>query len=252
MKRTRQLFVLFLFVALIIGAWTYWAWKIWPGRSLEQEGQFGDSFGALNTLFTGLAFAGLAFTIYLQLSEGRLNEYERYEERFESRFFRVNDALRSVVAGIVVRDPHAPHGGKMKIGKDAFGALLVEMSKFPLNPAEYPLGSLTPIDEIRVRYQMMYSSNEDDLGPYFRMLYQIIRYIQRSVVKNKQEYADVIRAELSSSELCLLAINCLTAQGENFKPLVEEFGLLKHMPANNKYAPKSVVAPAFTEAAFAK
>jgi hypothetical protein len=35
----------------------------------EKQGQFGDSFGAINALFSGLAFAGIIATILLQRKE---------------------------------------------------------------------------------------------------------------------------------------------------------------------------------------
>lgn len=37
--------------------------------TMETRGQFGDLFGGVNTLFTGLAFAGLIYTIVLQRSD---------------------------------------------------------------------------------------------------------------------------------------------------------------------------------------
>ncbi len=43
----------------------------WPER-----GQFGDMFGAVNSLFSGLAFAGVIFTIYLQRQELALQRKE--------------------------------------------------------------------------------------------------------------------------------------------------------------------------------
>ena len=38
-------------------------------RNYECSGQFGDSFGAVNALFSGLAFSGLIFAIWLQSRE---------------------------------------------------------------------------------------------------------------------------------------------------------------------------------------
>ena len=35
----------------------------------EKRGQFGDMFGAVNALFSGLAFAGLIITLILQRNE---------------------------------------------------------------------------------------------------------------------------------------------------------------------------------------
>lgn len=47
--------------------------------STEGKGQYGDSFGALNTLFTGLAFAGLIVTILLQRQELKAQHKEFVE-----------------------------------------------------------------------------------------------------------------------------------------------------------------------------
>lgn len=43
----------------------------WPTR-----GQFGDVFGAVNALFSGLAFAGLIYTVFLQREELALQRKE--------------------------------------------------------------------------------------------------------------------------------------------------------------------------------
>jgi hypothetical protein len=40
-----------------------------PTPEQDSRGQFGDMFGAVNSLFSGLAFAGLIFTILLQRRE---------------------------------------------------------------------------------------------------------------------------------------------------------------------------------------
>ena len=46
-----------------------------PG-TLEQRGLFGDSFGAINALFAGFAFAGVIYAILLQREELRLQREE--------------------------------------------------------------------------------------------------------------------------------------------------------------------------------
>jgi len=46
-------------------------------------GVVGDSFGAINALFSGLAFVGLIFTIYLQKNELRLQREELKLQRAE-------------------------------------------------------------------------------------------------------------------------------------------------------------------------
>lgn len=66
-------------MAFVFGAWGTWfyltkeAWGVdAPGTErLAKFGQFGDTFGSLNTLFAGLAFTGVVFTIYRQQADGR-------------------------------------------------------------------------------------------------------------------------------------------------------------------------------------
>lgn len=60
-----------LLAALIVGviaAWifTFLAVYASPLETWTERGQFGDLFGSLNSLFSGLAFAGFFFTIRLQ------------------------------------------------------------------------------------------------------------------------------------------------------------------------------------------
>ncbi|QGQ23973.1 hypothetical protein F1728_15350 [Gimesia benthica] len=55
----------------------------------EQQGQFGDMFGAANTLFSGLAFAGIIYTIWLQRTELKLQRHELQETKEELKLSRM-------------------------------------------------------------------------------------------------------------------------------------------------------------------
>lgn len=52
-------------------------------NSMEFRGQFGDLFGGANALFTGLAFAGVIYTIMLQRTELKLQRLELSSSRLE-------------------------------------------------------------------------------------------------------------------------------------------------------------------------
>jgi hypothetical protein len=70
----RPLFLLSVVVFLVwLGTWAVLFFAI-PGWT--ERGQFGDMFGAVNSLFSGLAFAGVIFTIYLQREELSLQRKE--------------------------------------------------------------------------------------------------------------------------------------------------------------------------------
>ncbi|QQK58642.1 hypothetical protein FJD32_003460 [Shewanella sp. LC6] len=60
-------------------------WITWPISSLTigQAGVFGDSFGIVTSMFSGLAFAGMIITILLQREELRLQREELKETRLE-------------------------------------------------------------------------------------------------------------------------------------------------------------------------
>lgn len=64
--------------------------------SAELRGLFGDQFGAINALFSGLAFAGIIFSIFLQNQELKQTKQSLVEQsrasnrqRFDSTFFKL-------------------------------------------------------------------------------------------------------------------------------------------------------------------
>jgi hypothetical protein len=66
----------------IIGAWYYTYYKL---NDLEptERGTFGDMFGSVNALFSGLALAGIILTILLQRKELKLQREELQDTRAE-------------------------------------------------------------------------------------------------------------------------------------------------------------------------
>jgi folate-dependent tRNA-U54 methylase TrmFO/GidA len=60
-------------------------------------------------------------------------------------------------------------------------------------------------------------------------LYHAIKFVKNSELEDKRRYTSLVRATLSQSELTLLFYNCLSPVGQKFKPMVEEFGLLKNL-----------------------
>jgi hypothetical protein len=85
----------------------------------SEKGTIGDSFGAVNALFSGLAFAGLIFAILLQRKELKLQREELEETRvvfqkqsdilhtqtYEATFFRLVEDHRQLIQGLDYRTP---------------------------------------------------------------------------------------------------------------------------------------------------
>ncbi|MEM1223439.1 MAG: hypothetical protein AAGH40_11840, partial [Verrucomicrobiota bacterium] len=62
-----------LLVLLVVGLWSASGFVLYNS---ESRGTFGDMFGAVNALFSGLAFAFLIYTIFLQKEELSLQRNE--------------------------------------------------------------------------------------------------------------------------------------------------------------------------------
>ncbi|MDI1339365.1 hypothetical protein [Polaromonas sp.] len=70
-----------------------------PRVTLGQTGTFGDSFGILTSLFSGLAFAGLIWTIMQQRLELRLQRSQMEEARRQDVITRLCMVVQNQVAG---------------------------------------------------------------------------------------------------------------------------------------------------------
>lgn len=76
-------------ILLVIAIWIVAALSIWIALpDWQSRGQFGDLFGAVNALFSGLAFAGLYFAIRLQQDQLVLQRTELALQREELKLQR--------------------------------------------------------------------------------------------------------------------------------------------------------------------
>ena len=76
-----------LLAVLFVGAFWYWVPRLivplYYTANIEKQGAFGDTYGSVNALFTGLAFAGLIITLILQMKELGLQREELRQQRQE-------------------------------------------------------------------------------------------------------------------------------------------------------------------------
>jgi hypothetical protein len=69
---------------IVFAVWLVYGFTIYFSiGSWKDPGTFGDMFGAINALFSGLAFAGIIFTILLQREELKLQRKELELTRVE-------------------------------------------------------------------------------------------------------------------------------------------------------------------------
>ena len=69
---------------IILALWAgSWWWINQHFQKHDERGTFGDMFGAVNALFSGLAFAGLIITLLYQKEELKLQREELKQTRAE-------------------------------------------------------------------------------------------------------------------------------------------------------------------------
>ena len=85
----RQFIAPAVLAGVIVGLWllTPFLVQVFFDK-LDERGQFGDLFGSVNALFSGLAFAGLIFAILLQRQELALQRQELILQREEMKASR--------------------------------------------------------------------------------------------------------------------------------------------------------------------
>jgi hypothetical protein len=117
-------------IILVLFLWTLSAillFRFYP--TLEERGQFGDMFGAVNSLFSGLAMAGVVYAVVLQVHELR-------EAREEAK---KNEAARELQAQIFTRQLQTLEKQfQLQVDKDRYESA----PSFQWAPMEFPGGSI--------------------------------------------------------------------------------------------------------------
>lgn len=92
--------LVFLFVIVLWGGSGYWL------HDFKERGTFGDMFGAINALFSGLAFGGVVYAILLQRKDLELqkNEIDSRKKESVSESYLTNSITLLERAYIVLAD----------------------------------------------------------------------------------------------------------------------------------------------------
>ena len=263
--------VLLLF-AFILGV--FYLWRSWPDlapgmvppitktdpeidaikEALERQGLRGDSFGALNTLFSGVAIVGLLGTILLQIKSNQDDQRQRHKERFDTSFFELLNMARTLKGEVLFqhsetyRQMSTETRGRRLLVRSSWEALHLECSLI-LRQSRTETG----VDEeaVKTAYRtMVHKRSETSLAPYFRIVYTILNRISKDrflTESEKIDYGNLLRSQLSSRELTVIAVNGIdeSLSGDLFD-LIVEFRLLKYMPSSTTRSTLRQIYPAKT------
>lgn len=90
-------------------------------------------------------------------------------------------------------------------------------------------------DKYRAIFDEYWSDRRQDLGHYFRFLYNIIRFIDDndgidSDHATKEQYIKILRAQLSDYELALLLVTSIGPHGTKFQKYIKKYRILDNLP----------------------
>lgn len=158
-------------------------------------------------------------------------------QQFESTFFSMVNLHHRIIDGIDIDTTlygislNQPGRDITLKARDCFQFFYDELQSF--YSKEDPFKYNYEFNRINNAYEKFYKVHQSDLGHYFRNLYNILKFIDKKNPGDKFFYANLLRAQLSSSELLLLFYNCISHYGnEKFKPLIEQYHFLQNMPEN--------------------
>ena len=206
-------------------------WINWPVRdfTLVRSGVFGESFGVINTLFSGMAFAGLLLTIYLQRNELAESKETFRKERFEDSFYRLLDYYRRNLDDIKIIDH------KTGTAHDGVGALIFLIRKLHASMQRYShfLETGDPEDQkvyslkLFLEIQRIFGRQTRYLGTLECLLEQIEHELP--TVEARQPYWRILMSQLTIFEVNYIFYTCLVAPPEDsLRPLLQRSELSRH------------------------
>lgn len=195
----------------------------------EQFARFGDFIGGtLNPILAFLALIALLYTIKIQsdeltetreeLKESRIAQQEQSEslklqnnatkiQMFENTFFRLLSESNSLLDEL-----YEDEDGK------AIDNILKQLSENNIY-----------LDKEKLKEEFS-SINSGNIKIYFMMLYQVLKFIDNTkLVTDKKSYTNIVRVNLESKVLSLLAVNCYVNNYPKYKEYMEKYSFFEHL-----------------------
>lgn len=255
-------FIIVSVIVLLLWLLTFIAVCYWI-KDWSERGQFGDLFGSINALFSGLAFAGMIITLHQQhedlnyqrksieqTNEEMKRQTEEFDmqnqtlkrQQFDNTFFELLRMLQTITNNLALDfefyDEQSRKMVKMSCsGKKVFHELFIFRKHKILIPNYDCLESLEieiqekDLNTVFGRYDLAF------LYHYFLFVYRILKFVDQSKLltsyNDKYNYIIYLKSTLSNYETIVLCYYGLTETGSiKFKPLAERYALFKNLDFN--------------------
>lgn len=227
-------------ICAIIFWWQEPIFKLDTSINSERWGHFGDFMGGLFGSALALVSVYLLYKAFLaQLEANRLtqkandemiNENHRHEyseklEHFDANFNSLFSIYRETILGYKFEDNEA--------GKHSLNQLIATF----LGDSDFDNRKTFRIrkDEACREFFSGLNDNLHLINTHMRLFYQLLSTLDNCEIEDADKivYAKVLRSQLSEMELVLIRYNCYRKIGENLRPLVAKYNMMKHLPLLN-------------------
>ena len=228
--------------------------------SFQILGQFGEYIGGLVGSIWALAGVILFYeTLRFQRTELKLQREELQNQRseimeqtrqyiiqnqtlmtrkMEGTFFQLISLHNEIVDSLVINfdsHPSLNSSGNNKVsGRYCFNLFYKNfVNHYNENVDLTGMTASKPNDAlflISKSFKAFYIEFQEDIGHYFRNLFNLALYVDKSNMSNKKFYYNIFRSLLSNYELIMLFYYCLSEHGEKMKKLTERYALFVQLP----------------------
>lgn len=218
----RYLYIILILIVILYAIFVLYKTRPIDVYSMERAGMFGDSFGVITCLFTALGFVGLLINLREQSSNNK-------RQVFENHFFQMLNHLNEITKDInvseynpiLMRDEETVGRATFKTMNDA----LKVKYKFKKKELSEDLSNRGYLSS---QYERFWDEYGRHLGHYFRWLYHLMGFVDKSEYNDKDFYIKLICAQLSNQELVLLFYNSSFVRGDTFKPLLIKYQIMSN------------------------
>lgn len=226
-----------LVVMLIVGLW-FCSWYFipkWYGKEGLEAGTFGDMFGAVNALFSGLAFAGLIYTIAVQRQELSLQR-ESIEMQTEELKLQRQETARSANE---LEDQRKLMN--FQIVLNTLNGMLSTKKEAQRTASSGNRDSVLAFRDVIINKNnaSWIERERHDFNDYLAVFFGILRYILKSDLDENQKKDLIEIVLINTTSLEYYVIEIFSKDHQERKHLLEYFALDKKI-RNREYSKNGI------------
>ena len=243
---------------ILIICWGYNFLAIAERLGVETDGlgfgDWGDSFGAFNAVFSAATLVGVLVTVKLQMELMRDQRASIGKEEFERIYFQIFSLIQTLKSKLRFE-------GRPELPKNSLPFSRVAANiKVMYGPPEETITTYHGDDAIKYAYTAIvqafrsmrkdndeYSWNDKiifnilnrtmserrhiEFSPYFRAIYTLLKRTDRCRFLNqedKDDYSRLLRSQMSGHEAALLGLNGLLPASKDLKYYIVKYRMLKY------------------------